>query len=320
MHAPHLLANLASVASLTTLASLAALPGCADDPGGPAGSRVPLPGETFYPEGVAFDRAGRMFVSSIWTGQIVRVDPGTSEPVELVAPGALGTSAIGLAMSRANDLLWICNGTFGTEQPPSVIGVDPDSGAERVRHHFPPQRDGRTGGLCNEITEDAAGNVYFSDSFGARVLRVPTADRTTPDRAAVWAEGAELSAPMFGVNGLSFDEADAILAVNTATGSLYRIGLADAAISRVELARPLAMPDGIRFDRPGRAIVVEQGSGTVSRLDLSTGTIDTLMEGLREPTSLDLIDGEAWVSEGQLRHLFDMTSPILPFEVVRVLL
>jgi sugar lactone lactonase YvrE len=123
---------------------------------------------------------------------------------------------------------------------------------------------------------------------------------------------------MFGVNGIAFDGADAILAVNTTTGALHRIALADARISRVELDRPLAGPDGIRLARPGLAIVVEQGTGAVSRIDLATGAIDILTEGLREPTSLDLIDDAAWVAEGQLRHLFDMTPPALPFEVVRV--
>jgi sugar lactone lactonase YvrE len=306
------------LASLTTLTAFTAA--CADEPRGPAGERVLLPDETFYPEGVAFDRAGRMFVSSILTGKIVRVDAGTAEPVELVAPGALGTSAIGISMSRADDLLWICDGTFGTDRAPSLIGVDPDTGAERARHRFPPQRDGRTGGLCNEITEDDAGNVYASDSFGARVVRVAAADRTGTDRAAVWAESAELGAPMFGVNGIAFDGAGAILAVNTATGTLHRIAVADASISPVALARPLAAPDGIRLERAGRAIVVEQGSGSVSRIDLATGSIDILKDGLRDPTSLDVIGSAAWVAEGQLRHLFDMSAPGLPFEVVRVAL
>lgn len=316
MHAPRFL--LAPLAPLAPLALLAPLVACADDPSGPAGERVQLAGDTFYPEGVAFDQDGRMFVASILTGQIVRVDAGKSQPTELVASGAVGTSAVGLAMSRKDDILWICDGTYGTDLPPSVIGVDPDTGAERVRHHFPVQRDGRTGGLCNELTEDAAGNIYASDSFGARILKIAAADRTTPDRAAVWAEGSELGALMFGVNGIAFDGANAILAVNSATGALYRIGLADAKIAKVDLARPLATPDGIRLDAAGKAIVVEQGSGTVSRIDLATGAIDLLKEGLRDPTSLDLIEDAAWVSEGQLRHIFDMSAPAVPFEVIRV--
>lgn len=308
------------LASLTALATLPALASCADDaPRGPAGDRVVIPGNTFYPEGVAFDRGGRMFVSSILTGQIVRVDDGGTTPAELVAAGAIGTSAIGLTMSQGGDLLWICDGTFGLERAPAVIGVDPETGAERVRHRFPPQRDGRTGGLCNELTEDAAGNVYASDSFGARVLRIAAADRLTPDRAAVWAEGPELAAPMFGVNGLAFDGDGAILAVNTTTGGLFRIGLADARISPVALERPLAGPDGVRLEAPDRAIVVEQGSGSVSRIFLGSGEVDILQDGLRDPTSLDVINGEsAWIAEGQLRHLFDNSAPALPFEVIKV--
>ncbi len=123
---------------------------------------------------------------------------------------------------------------------------------------------------------------------------------------------------MFGVNGIAFDGADALLAVNTTAGTLHRIALADAAITRVPLARPLAGPDGIRLERAGRAIVVEPGAGAVSRVDLSTGAIDILQDGLRDPTSLDLIEDAAWIAEGQLRHLFDMTAPAVPFEVVRV--
>lgn len=305
---------------LAASAALAASACSSDEPRGPAGERVIIPSDTFYPEGVAFDRDGRMYVGSILTGQIVRVEPNTATPVELVAPGALGQSAVGLTMSRAGDLLWICDGTYGTDFPPSVIGIDPATGAERVRHHFPPQRDGRTSGLCNELTEDAAGNIYASDSFGSRILRITAAERTTPDRAAVWAEGPEFAAQAFGVNGVAFDGDAALLAVNTATGGLFRIGLTDAHITPVALARPLAGPDGLRLAGPGRVIVVEQNAGAVSQIDLTTGSIDILMEGLRDPTSLDLIEGAAWVAEGQLRHLFDMTPPGLPFEIVRVAL
>jgi hypothetical protein len=64
---------------------------------------------------------------------------------------------------------------------------------------------------------------------------------------------------------------------------------------------------------------VEQGSGSVSRIFLESGEVDILQEGLRDPMSLDLIDGEAaWIAEGQLRHLFDNSAPALPFEVIKV--
>ena len=301
------------------LAVLALTAACSDDsPQGPSAERVELPGSSFYPEGVAFDDDGTMFVSSIITGSLVKVDSGETLATQLAAPGQLGGSLVGITMSRQHDLLWLCLGTFGTDTPPAVIGFRPGEGTEVVRHTFPRQADGRTGGLCNEITEDAQGNVYASDSFGARIVRIPAALRTTMNSASVWAQGPELGATSFGVNGIAFDGKDNILAVNTETGKLFRVALGDASIHEVALERPLAGPDGIRKLGDGKFVVVEQGAGRVSTLDLATGKITSRHEGLRTPTSLDVIDHFAWVSEGQLSHIFDQTPPELPFYVVRV--
>jgi sugar lactone lactonase YvrE len=245
------------------LLSLAMAAACSadDEPTGPRGERIELPGDMFYPEGVAFDADGNMFVSSILTGAVARVENDRSTATTFVAPGAVAGSAVGLAMSRSNDVLWMCLGTFGTEAAPAVIGIDAATGEERVRHHFPPQQDGRTGGLCNEITEDDDGNVYASDSFGARIVRISAGDRLAADRAQLWAAGPELAAQGFGVNGIAF-HVDAILAVNTTSGALLKIPTATAAIETVAIERPLAGPDGLRV-AGDRAIVVEQFAGSV---------------------------------------------------------
>ena len=303
------------------LALLALVAGCSDDaaPQGPAAERVQLPGATFYPEGLSFDHDGNMYVSSILTGALAKVPAGSDAAIELVPGNRLGASLVASAMSRRGDLLWLCLGTYGTDVPPAVIGILTD-GTEVVRHLFPKQADGRTGGLCNEITEDGQGNIYASDSFGARILKIPADKRTTANSAAVWASSPDLGAQMFGVNGIAWDGKQSILAVNTETGKLFRVGLADAALTQVTLERNLAGPDGIRRISDTRAVVVEQGAGRVSSIDLATGKITSLKEDLRTPTSLDVIGDEAWVSEGQLSHIFDQTMPELPFYVVRVAL
>ena len=296
---------------------------------GPSGDRVELPGSTFYPEGVAIARDGKTYVASILTGAVVEIDRGKATPTELVAAGAIGTSAVGLLASAdgdPDDLLWQCVGTYGTDTLPSVAGIDRATGTEVVRHTFPPQADGSTAGLCNEVTEDAAGNLYVTDSFGARVLRIVAADRRNPDHIAVWAAGPELApAPMgFGANGIAFDGAGAILVDNTSTGALIQIAInADGSagpLAPLALTRALVGPDGLRLVEPGVAVVVEQYAGALTRIDLAAQPIaaTTLRDGLRDPTSLDVADGNAWVSEGQLSHIFDMTAPALPFTVVRV--
>jgi sugar lactone lactonase YvrE len=305
-------------AKLISLLALAAA--CSDDasPRGPEAARVELPGATFYPEGVAFDDDGTLYVTSILTGAVARIEDGGSTATELVGANHLGASLVGAAMSKSDDLLWLCLGTYGTDFAPAVIGLDPRTGAEVVRHAFPKQTDGRTGGLCNEITEDATGNIYASDSFGARILRIPAAQRTVANSAAVWAQSSELGATMFGVNGIAFDGKSAILAVNSETGTLLRIALADATVTPVALERSLASPDGIRLIDDETAIVVEQGAGRVTTIELATGALRVVHEGLRTPTSLDVIGDRAWVAEGQLGHIFDGTPPELPFFVVRV--
>jgi sugar lactone lactonase YvrE len=308
---------------------VAALAGgaCGDHPPGPAGDRVELPGPDFYPEGVAIAGDGSTYVASILTGAIVHVPRGETVPAPLVAAGAIAASSVGLHASDRDDLLWLCVGTYGTDALPSIAAIDRDTGAEVVRHHFPPQTDGSTAGLCNELAEDDAGNLYVTDSFGARILRLAAADRRTPDRLAVWAAGPELApAPMgFGANGIAYDAgAGAVLTVNTSTGALIRIPVnADGtagALAAVALPRPLVGPDGLRVVAPGTAVVVEQYAGALTRIDLDPQPVAlaTLREGLRGPTSLDVAGGAAWVSEGQLSHLFDMTAPELPFTIVRV--
>jgi hypothetical protein len=70
-------------------------------------------------------------------------------------------------------------------------------------------------------------------------------------------------------------------------------------------------------------VVVEQYGTAVSRIALSTdgrGTVTKLQEGLKDPTSVELAEGSAWVSESQLSHLTSTTPPPLelPFRVRRV--
>jgi sugar lactone lactonase YvrE len=325
---PRLIPSAPGAIAVPLIAALAAAAaGCGDDPPGPAGDLVELPGADFYPEGVAIAGDGSTYVASILTGAIVEIDRGATAPAPFVAAGALAASSVGLHASDRDDLLWLCVGTYGTDALPSIAGIDRATGAERVRHHFPPQSDGSTAGLCNELAEDDAGNLYVTDSFGARVLRLAAADRSTPDRLAVWAAGDELApAPMgFGANGIAYDpDARAVLAVNTSTGALIRIPVnADGtagALAAVALPRPLVGPDGLRLVEPGTALVVEQYAGALTRIDLDATPVAlaTLRDGLRDPTSLDVAGDAAWVSEGQLSHIFDGTAPELPFTVVRV--
>jgi hypothetical protein len=66
-----------------------------------------------------------------------------------------------------------------------------------------------------------------------------------------------------------------------------------------------------------------EGSGSLDRLTVNGDkvTVETLKDGLREPTAVVKVGGTAWVAEGQLSHLFGTkdNGPLhLPFEIVPV--
>ena len=69
-------------------------------------------------------------------------------------------------------------------------------------------------------------------------------------------------------------------------------------------------------------IVAEQYGKALSRITLAgnQGTVTRLQEGLDDPSSVEIAEGSAWVSEGQLSAITVPNSPPakLPFKVRRV--
>ena len=64
-------------------------------------------------------------------------------------------------------------------------------------------------------------------------------------------------------------------------------------------------------------------SGSLDRVTVNgdKASIATIKDGLKEPTAVAKVGGTAWVTEGQLSHLFNAKAngpPRLPFEIVPV--
>ncbi|HZI12760.1 MAG TPA: hypothetical protein VE153_20430 [Myxococcus sp.] len=308
--------------------------GCAEDeeptppPSRDGVTEVALPGDNFYPEGVAASADTTLYVGSLFTGQVVRVRPGSSQAEDFIAPGAIVTGVVGLHVQERKQYLWLCSNVFGTPNAPELIAVSLSTGQAVHRHVFPAQQ-GVGSGFCNEIAEDTAGNLYASDSFLGRIIRVPAARVDTDNSAEVWAQSDALLAPQgqFGLNGLTFDGMASLYAVKTADGKLFRIPItasgAAGSVQEVVLNQALVGPDGLKYSATAGLIVSEQYASAVSRITLSAdgrGTVTRLQQGLKDPTSVELAEGSAWVSESQLSHLTGNPPPPLvpPFRLVRV--
>ena len=282
--------------------------------GGSRGHTISLTGPVFYPEGIAADRDGTLYVGSIGTGAVVRIAAGSSTPEVLVEPRDL-FATYGMAVDRPRGLLWVCtyDDTLVPAQPAALAAYALGNG-DPVASYVMPGPDG----FCNDVVVDNQGNVYATDAFANTVVRL----RQGASELETWATSPLFSAPPFSItlNGLVFDRGERrLFVVKSDTGTLFSIPVKDDGSAGEPVAIPvdvpLELPDGIELLGPTALLVVEN-DGRVSRLELSEGRAvrTVLAEGLSTPTTAALADRSAWVVEAQ----FFAETPVVPFQLVRV--
>lgn len=276
----------------------------------------PLPAD-WYPESVATGPDGSFYVGSWRQGAVVRLRPGAgARPEMLVKPGANGlANGQGVLVDAARHLLWVCSGATGfttVPQTPSALkSYDLVTGTPRGSYAMP------ASGYCNDLAQDARGNLYVTDSFHPRVLRL------APGAAAleVWKEDPLLAggtAPYRGLNGIALDgDRDVYVSLVEAASHVLHIPLgADGhagEVRRIEAPRVLKNIDAIRAWKPGHLVLFESnafGSGpyggqvTAARLEGERMTLQTLAAGLNDPSSGTVANGRVYFIESKYGLLF----------------
>jgi sugar lactone lactonase YvrE len=288
------------------------------DPGPDARTEIVLPGDTFYPEGIAVAADGTFFVGSFASGEIVRVPPGAPKAVPFLGPMD-GAVAAGLLVDDATGTLWACALDPTLTAPAAVKRFDIATAEETGSYPFP------GGTLCNDLTLDDQGNLYATDSLIRTIYRLPAGG----DAIAPWIQD-----DVFGgnpdeitLNGIAFDGESSIYTAKYNTGELFRIAIeADGsagAITPIAVDPPLAWADGLKVLDADTLLVVENDAGRVSMVTLNgdQGTRTVLANKLAEPTTSAVRGDSAWVVEGQLSYYFGFPGePTLPFRVKRVFL
>jgi outer membrane protein assembly factor BamB len=277
-----------------------------------------LPGETFYPEGIAVAADGTFFVGSFSSGEIVRVPPGEVVAEPFLGPMSGGVIA-GMIVDDAAGALWACTLDASFAGPSAIKRFDIATAAETGSYPVP------GGMVCNDLALDADGNVYATDSFTHTIYALPAGG----DTVAPWREdGAFAGDPgEITLNGIAFDGASNLYTVKYNTGELFRIEIAPdgsaGAVTPIAVDPPLAWADGLKVLDAGTLLVVENDAGRVSRVVLSgaSGVKEVVASKLAEPTTAAIHGDSAWVVEGQLSYLFGVPGePALPFGVERIYL
>lgn len=284
-----------------------------------------IPGDRYFPEGVTAAADGTFFVGSLFEGCIMRAQPGASRMEPFIEPGANGlVSVLGLWADDARGTLWACssdagNGRLTGSAPVGAKAFDLHTGAAKGSYDFP------GGGFANDLTLDAQGNLYVTDSWAPRILRLAAGETTLEE----WISDPQLGVEQWSLNGIDYDvSSNAIYTVNQNLGKLFRIEIeSDGSAGRValiETSQPLRRPDGLKVIAANTLATAEGGAGGISIITLTgdAAHVRRVPAGLDGVTTFAYYNQCAWVVEGQSDHFWDPANAGAyadpPFRIVEV--
>ncbi|MCW7538358.1 superoxide dismutase family protein [Aquabacterium sp. A7-Y] len=280
--------------------------------------RHTLPGSDVFPEGIAVDEAsGVAYVGSSSEGHLYKLEPGKPRAELLSYGGSPGRqAALGLKLDTLGRL-WVAGGAAGT-----VALVDAHSGqtlAVLKTPHSPHP-------FINDLVISSDGFVYVTDSqrpvlFRARnVANQPTALEPWLDLARTpirYVDGA------VNLNGMVVTpDGRYLVAVQTATGQLWRIDTRSREVRQIEVDGALLHGDGLVLQ--GRALwVLRNVENEIARVELDAGytrgrvTQRLTSARLKHPSTAALARGTLKVVNSQLDRQKN-PPPLLPFDVIEL--
>jgi sugar lactone lactonase YvrE len=231
-------------------------------------SVLPLP-NGWQPEGIASGRGDALYVGSIPTGRVLRLDRRTGRR-RVVVPRRRGRAAIGI--KERGGLLFVAGGPTGRA---FVYRARTGATVRNLRLTTAPT-------FINDVVVTSAA-AYFTDSQRQQLYRLPLGPGGVPAAAA---QPVPITGDLrydddpqtFEANGIAATaDGSALFVVQSATGGLFRVDPATGASTRVRLTGGnLANGDGLLLD--GRRLYAVQNQRNRIAVidlsaDLSSGTI-----------------------------------------------
>jgi sugar lactone lactonase YvrE len=235
-----------------------------------------------WPEGVAADKMGNLYVGFMPLGQIRKITADGTDPVVVQFPDP-GT--LGLAVDAVGNLY--ASHASGDPATGGVYRLNRDGVLERfdgtAQMAFP-----------NSLAFDKRGNLYVTDSATGTIWRI-----TSSGAAAPWLQHELLEGlgevpgyPPIGANGIAYWQG-VLYVANTEKGLILRIPIGvDGSPDEPEIladSPDVYGPDGLALDVFGNIYAALVFQDKLVRIDPDDGSVTelaTIDDGLDEPASL----------------------------------
>lgn len=281
----------------------------------------PLPGDQFFPEGIAYNsRTGIFYTGSSTNGDIVQVNVTNGETRFFANGGKQNrASATGMKIDAKNRL-WVCGGADNKIQVLNLDGTLIKSWDTKALFNS---------GFINDCAVDA-NFIYFTDSQVRKIYRAAVSG-TQPGEVEEWFSFTDAQIPYtpgFNANGIVLTpDGKYIIIVLSSSGKLYRIERATKNTAEITLNTPVTAGDGMWLE--GTKLYVSRNTtGLIFPVtlqgDYTSGIVGNgFGTNLLFNTTIAKAGNYFLVVNGQLNRRPSATNPnppapSLPFTVSRV--
>ncbi|MBE9586661.1 SMP-30/gluconolactonase/LRE family protein [Mucilaginibacter sp. JRF] len=281
-------------------------------------SRINFSAEDSYPEGIAYDSTRNIYyVSSARLGTVGKVTPaGIYSP--LYSDNTL-KSTYGMKIHADGKRLYVCEGDanyskFTTpatrDREARLLIIDLATGKKLADIDLSGLMQGKH--FPNDLTFDAAGNAYITDSFAHTVYKVDAAGK-----ASVFGANEKLITEGIGINGIAFHSGGFLLLDNSATGMIYKMSLANPNdVQAVKTDQFFMGADGMLLNAQNKlTVVVNGGNDKIFQLE-STDNWQTaklaattlIADRFTYPATATFNRYNVWVMNSRFNELVDSNA------------
>ncbi len=263
-----------------------------------------------YPEGIAYSHKAKSFyVSSLHYGKIGKVDWSGKYTTFINDPESI--SAIGILADEKRNLLYVAISDPGV----SVKTSAPMKIAKLAAYNLTTGKRkfisdlaliNKTGGgnFANDMTFDAAGNIYVNNSASPIIYKV-----SQTGNAEVFVTSDSWKGEGFNLNGIVCNQKeDYLLVCQSNTGDIYKVEIKTKKISKVA-TEPILGADGMVLHK-NELVVISNSSKKIIKLISNDNWATAKNEGeftaeLTFPTTGTRVNGKYYILNAKLDEIFN---------------